>query len=490
MESLSNISSTRGVGSELSTFESLEAALRIEDLRESVHLVKSIAAETLTDADKEVRVVPTQNFNHTYLPDFVLEWPTLGRRENRFVYLRATSDPVELQEDLIELQGRQPIFVHLSRLAAERSAGDSNSSEAPASKVVELKRTATESQSLVTTLPAIDRFQRSGSVQTGKIVSSYVVRGGQGLLEDNTAIDAASRIERGFQGALEADPARTLEAISAIGEILDVSSATEFTHLLEAAWISSGASAMDFPGAVSSLGEKISPPLLKQLLDIGPELDEDFWERLGSAVDLTSIEGLHLVGDQPKLQLLMSTALKNLSARKCVILAKDDKGARSPDFAWQIDSGKLSLASAGHQAWIFNTGGISARQGMGVEDEPTITKLSTRSQNSEIPIVQLDASNGNRRVTYASESNSDITSDDALTDIGATLGTSATVNEAVALAGGSKPLKLDFGKGSATGRTNASFYVQDLLWSAWSLLAETEEEERSNLRDALNLDSE
>ncbi|MEU2732530.1 hypothetical protein ABZ650_32930 [Streptomyces griseoviridis] len=59
--------------------------------------VKDIVARHLRRMDPGATVTKTEFFNHTHVPDMVLEWPGRPRTPRRFIYLRTTSDQRELE---------------------------------------------------------------------------------------------------------------------------------------------------------------------------------------------------------------------------------------------------------------------------------------------------------------------------------------------------------------------------------------------------------
>ncbi|OZC82918.1 hypothetical protein CH274_08050 [Rhodococcus sp. 06-418-5] len=477
-----------------SPMEQISAASRIEDPNESIRELKRIAADTLSTADGRARIVMTSNFNHTYLPDFVVEWPERSANKNRPVFLRASALASELEDDVNALKDREPIFLHLSSLLADYSAQDVAVAEDPVqndSGAIDvdsssLDSAAFSSHALVTSLQAISNFSTVDATATGRLFSSYVIRGGQGLLEADEAANAAVLVNDGFSGALDADASRTAAALETVQDILNAPTASQFTHLLEAAWVSSGASALEFPGGVSSLGDKITSELMRELMDIVPVDVSDFWKRLGNAVDLGTFSGLNLVGDQPKLQLLVPAALPKLAARACAIRVTHRIDQKIDPFLWQVEDGLLSLRGAGHQAWLMDKASTSpAGEGLSVTPPPTISRLSNRSVNADIQLVQVDAADSNNTVSVASNDSRSIASSKALSRIESSLEKSAVVSRAVALVGGTKPLKLSFETGSAAGNTNTRFDAAGLVWNAWSLLADSDEDTQASLRKNL-----
>lgn len=100
----------------------LEDALQVEDSAESVRRVKDIVSAALLVADPSVRVTRTEYFNHTYVPDLVVEWPSRGVDCLRRVYLRATQDPEQIEIDVKMHESSSSVFVHLRRCCRRRAS--------------------------------------------------------------------------------------------------------------------------------------------------------------------------------------------------------------------------------------------------------------------------------------------------------------------------------------------------------------------------------
>lgn len=189
----------------------------------SVRRVREIAARALKEADSGASVLATAHFNHAYLPDFVLKWPN-RRRAERFVFLRASAYAEELEEDVLRLADRHPVFLQLGDFQPV-----DNEPVRPA--IDSLDQSASESRSLVATMLAIGHLD--DSPRTGRMLSSFVMRGGRGVIEDAEAESISARVESGFDGAMTSDRDKTADALEVVEGVLDPSSTAEFTRLFE-----------------------------------------------------------------------------------------------------------------------------------------------------------------------------------------------------------------------------------------------------------------
>lgn len=105
--------------------QSIAQAMDEPDDRMMFTQVKDIVARHLRRMDPGATVTKTEFFNHTHVPDMVLEWPGRPRTPRRFIYLRTTSDQRELEDDLQRLpRADRPVLLALGQLSSTRQRGD------------------------------------------------------------------------------------------------------------------------------------------------------------------------------------------------------------------------------------------------------------------------------------------------------------------------------------------------------------------------------
>src|SRR5437588_641625 len=107
--------------------EALDRALRIANAEDSISEVKAVVAGSLSKADPSAKLIRTSYFNHTFVPDIVIEWPSRGVGQNREVFLRSTVDPRRIEIDVEAHAAQHPMFVHLS--AFERTPSERRSEQ-------------------------------------------------------------------------------------------------------------------------------------------------------------------------------------------------------------------------------------------------------------------------------------------------------------------------------------------------------------------------
>lgn len=77
--------------------------------------VKHAVARELQSLDPKTEIKSTDYFNHTFIPDFVLNWGSGANRSSRDVYLRFSIDAPLIQRDLKSLRDESPAFIAIAR---------------------------------------------------------------------------------------------------------------------------------------------------------------------------------------------------------------------------------------------------------------------------------------------------------------------------------------------------------------------------------------
>lgn len=463
--------------------QALEAALHIANAEDSINRVKDVVADSLRHADPSATVIRTTYFNHTYVPDIVLEWPSRGAGQNREVFLRSAIDPRRIELDVEAHAAERPMFVHLTPLKRTASRGtEIGDAYSPVEAV------ARRVSSLVTEVSAIDELAGTRDSPASHLLPPTILRGGLGLIDEQDARTTAAAVDSGFTGALVGDRATTETALDVIADVLTPSSATELTSYLETMWIASGMDPMAFPGAIHDLGSHMPPWRLQRLLDAVKEGPDDFWHRVGKSLDLDSFAELNLVGEQRELQLMMATALPKLKARSCRVITIDMSGdAVTSQLSWQVDKGALSLRGHGRQAWIGARKADLPRRSDVLEGlSPSPSKVAARAVGGEIPIQSVELVGNGRSVIYGSQANADIAGDELVGTFDSALG-SPSVLKATAIVG-SKLLTVDFESLESAGSPNTLFPASNVIWATWMLLNDPSPDEVTDLRSTLQLD--
>lgn len=451
-----------------------DLARRIAEARSGVNPIENIrrmkhaVMDEIRAADPEVRIHVTDYFNHTYTPDFVLDWPQ--EDHSRYFYLRTNADTKRLSEDIETLAGQRPVLFALAAVPDKSRP-----------EVVRLSAVATEADTLVTDAPALTDLAQANSVSpVAGLASSALLQGGRGVAHDDSVQRLVRVFVSGFHAARTARAAGTIEARNAIQASLDERSSHRLTQFLHAVWIGSGGATSAFPGGAYATSD-LADDAIGHLLDL-QELDEPaFWRRIGRRLTVDRLARLGARRPGTNFHHLIQASLDILTARVCkVLLTQDGLFDNWPEPKWTVDRGLLSLRGPRFSAYVSSKiDGINIRG----DRQPGITRaqLVQRSDRLGRKVEQIGFESSDYRLSYESL-RTDIRRDRTLQQISAAI-TGARVSTASVLLPDSRVLRCDFEALTATGRGSVAFPVADLVETSLGMFADFDEAELRELRE-------
>lgn len=446
-----------------------------DDPRSSVDSIKATIINEIHETDSRVSIKKTEYFNHTYVPDLVLNWP--DEKIDRFLYLRTDPSPEYIAEDVEVAQAHHPIFFALSPLIRERQREFGV-------QLGDLDTSMNKSGSLVTDVTALEELiERRKSTAVVGLVSSAVLQGGRGVVGRDAAATVASLVSEGFNGAKRLDRESTGAAVGAILSTFDRVRSSRLTRFLNAVWVGSGGDASRFP-ASTDFSMFLDDAALQFLLDLEEIADDDFWYRIGRDLTVERISRLE-IPSQPStnLQRLIQNSLDILLARTCRVVKGQSQlfaQARSP--AWVIEGGMLALRMEGLTAYLANRQ-EDLRVVLEESDGISISELRTRAMRFGIRVGQLQLATSRRNMSYGSSELEDITDDQELEELSRVLGPEVEVTRATAFIAGRRQLHFDFATRTASGRTASRFPCSDLLRAGISILSDLTSSEIETLKE-------
>lgn len=319
----------------------------VEDLRslldsrgnplETAAKVKSIVTDQLESLDSALRVKHTDYFNHTFVPDLVVWWKQAGSLRSREVFLRSDLAAPGLPDDISALGSPDRVFYGLRESPeVDEQSTDEEAQEADARGA------------LVTESAAIAELQSepvAGSV--GQLLGGEVVRGGQGLVDAESAAELQQSVGDGFNGLMVQDAEAVQAAVDALDEYLQPEASSRLQGYMRFIWWASGGDPTDFPGRESShLSDGEVVALLRFLFSQDEIEDEPFWTKVGDVVLFRHLGDLGTQPSSVNLAHFMRVNAQSLQA-KCLRLSEGE--AKLPiapeDFRWRVQSGTLTLES-------------------------------------------------------------------------------------------------------------------------------------------------
>jgi hypothetical protein len=405
----------------------INSALDHPDPRQAVERVKDVVQRRLLDVYPTARIVRTDFFNHTYVPDLLMTWSSGAHRSERRVYLRASGDPGLLASD-VQLLGReqQPLVVPLAQLGTGPAREQLEA-------VAEERHTLVLDPSGLGALPA-----RTPTRTPTALASDAIVEGGRGIMGAGQVDRFLYAVGTGVEAAREGRTELTRLALSQVSRhtVPDVS--RRMSTLMAAMWQGSGRSLSEFPVSVPHLASLDETSL--SLLLASPEIrDAGFWRRIRPLVDARTLLRTDIT-DTPNLQHLMRSAVQTWKGHVCMVV--EPESARTGGaWRWVIENGHLGLHGPGFVAYV-----ASSRKDLHAPEEfgaPLLAEVRERAARFAIPLTSIRMLMTNRSIGYDAPGE-DVTHDPQLDGISAALGQEEGVIEAQALTSTRTPLRCNF----------------------------------------------
>jgi len=419
------------------------------DAASTIAALKASVISELRLADTSVEVKTTDYFNHSFVPDMVLRWG--GRKAERAVYLRTSSDDAYLLEDLALVQERQPLLVPLTEAEA-RFEGPRTKS---ASTLAERARSV---DALVANRGALNALAREATdAPIAELASAAFLRGASGVVDAPAATAFASAVKQGFVGVRAGDAEATSVALSESRQLLAGPEAEELADLFQAVWVGGGQAASEFPGQVSG-SSTLDSSALRLLLDAVDIEDVEFWSRVARNVDIASLAGLELAAANLNFQRLMIAVASRLTVKAARVVAVD---AEQQELMWAVSGGVLTAAS-GQLRVQFAPNTLEDFSLDGVDVTVSVPDFERRAANASIHVSGITLRAGERRLEYASEDGTSINGDRALESVGLSLGDTAQVIRAEVRADG-RDLHFNLESATAYGNTRSKYPLSAVL---------------------------
>lgn len=447
--------------------QSIAQAMDEPDDRMMFTRVKDVVARHLRGMDPSATVTTTEFFNHTHVPDMVLEWPERPRTQRRFVYLRTTSNQEELEDDLRRLPGQErPVLLALAHLPPGHR---------------EERPPAGNDATLLLDASALDTLQPPReSPGIPHLVSRSVLEGGRGTLNRSATETFLNTLTQGAEAARAGDDEPTRAAVEAVTAQMTTDVADRMSSFLAALWQGGGSTLSTFPRTQRTVGQ-LDETALMYLLQSETIPDAAFWNRVVRMISLPVLLRTS-VSDPENLQHLMREAIQQWASRVCMIAPGAADVGASP-WRWTLKSGQLIL-----QAPRFHLRTAQARKHLPREEEydlPLLEEVRARADRFGIPLTSLRMVVTDRHIGYGGPGD-DISHDTQLDGISDALGSDEGVIEADTRVPAGAVLQCFFGSRVASARGARTQVRLDALFGTTArLLADLTEDEAETLGQLL-----
>lgn len=455
--------------------DALDEAVRLPEHSDAVDRIKQAVINEIRSTDDRIKIRTTDYFNHSFVPDLVLQWPR--ENEERIMFLRPDPNPNYIQEDIESSEDDNSIFYCLANLGG----GAKGASET-------LHEISRRRQSLVTDPVGLAQLETQRKQNpAARLASSAVLQGARGLLDERRAVSVSDAVTHGIDAASRTNMESTRHAVNTIGDAFDTSRSSRLIRLLQAIWVGAGGNASSFPGGRDFI-EGLDEEALSYLLNLDNIGDFTFWRRIGRTLNLEKLTGLRVDDEAANFQLFVSANVDVLQAKVCRVvdvqptLSSDEPISSGREFRWGLEYGSLVFRND-HVAAYLGEKKERLQAVPEVEDYGvSFRAFQDRAAFSQIRTSELTLAAGGRSVSYSADGPIDVAHDHRLIAISEALGSNAAVQNATLQMPGHSPLGCNFLSRTTKGKTTALYPVIELIRLSISLLAGLEREEQEQIR--------
>ena len=442
---------------DLGLTSSISNALGNPDWTASIASIKAILREAISKVDPQAEIVNTAYFNHSFVPDFVINWPRDARAPSRDVFLRLSNDMSAFQDDLDHLGTDRPMLMGLEPIP--------ETPEPP-------ERQASDTGSMITDPLAIQDLSNASTERFGRLVPSAVLKGGQGLIDDSAALRLTSSARAIFEGSQNHDRETVSNAVDAVEPFLSGGISRQVTNFARILWEATGGEPSEFPRQTELEG--VDNDGLIYLLSEAPEDDLKFWRSVGATVNFGRL--LQVVRSTPRnLRVLLAANLDRYGVGALMIREREQ---RLPDNRWAVTPEGLLFRGDGFDAYFAQKRGDLPAN----DTVPALSLETFRARSSGYRVQSVTFSTDRETEIVVDSDIRNVADDRALELLDQDSG--SKISHAVVTVAG-KPLVANFVERVARGRTNTRFSLDSILEDAIPLLWDLSEDDQAEILEDL-----
>lgn len=439
---------------------SISNALGNPDWKASIASIKSIVVQQIKALDEAAQITDTHYFNHSLVPDFIVDWPADRYVSARDVFVRLSAVGFGLSDDLVRLSREAPIILGVDPLA--------EASRLPAEE-------SRDTGTLVTDVSALAGLSSGSKPRSfGSYLPAAILKGGQGFVDTATADNLANSAESVFVGATAHDRTSVADGVESLEPFLRSGTARQMRNFARIIWEATGGAPADFP--ISTEFQGINDEGLAYLLSEASDEDVLFWRAIGRELNFERLLSLVAPGAK-NLRVLLASNLDRFGARDLLVKTSDQalSGAR-----WDVERGVLRYQGQNFVAYFAQSS--SELTSPDQAGSLAITDFRTRLSSYKVDEVAITT---DRDTNIVVNSDTQDVSDDSalqLLDQDRATGIASAVVRIE-----NKPVKLHFDTRRARGRSNAKYSLELLLVHVLPLLWDLHVGDRQDISEMITL---
>lgn len=344
--------------------------------------IKETVAREISEIDGSVEVRKTDYFNHSFVPDLVAWWGP-SENDHRPIFLRFDATDPFVALDVERLDRNSPMFFSLRSHQVDETPPElaERLSEHPAV--------------MVTDGAGVDALSGAAVDSFESLITGAIVRAGRGVVDERVASAARSSTSAGVEAALMGDELRTSQAVQTARRLLREHAAQRIEKYLGLLWAAGGSAPSAYPGSQEvalDVGAEDLPGLIRLILKDQGEKTDEYWRRLGGALELGSLESLGSIEPSSSFDRLVSVNADRLlvsyaHTRHEVSRRLRDDG--SPELRWSVAGSSLILEGP---EWSieYSADGRHFKSVPRDRPLPGLTEFTRRANRFRVESMKLD----------------------------------------------------------------------------------------------------
>ncbi|ALG06221.1 hypothetical protein [Kibdelosporangium phytohabitans] len=393
--------------------EQIRSAMQSSNPRDIVTGVKEAVAQEVNALSPDAKIVVTDYFNHSYMPDLVVHWNEAGKPDERPIFLRNSLRPAVVEHELQTLAMREPVVLSLTRPVESDRSLDTLRARARLTN----RSLVTDVGSLAdvaepSTLPDRAGAPESVGAPLLRLVRANLLKGGRGLFTSDDA-------ERLTRSAAPSDDSLSEEFLASFEESADELFVPDAAlRLRRAAELLRFGLSRDvveiLPLASGQLSDVELRVLLPYLLsDPTASTRRNLWSYIGSMMNLERLEDIgELLADVDVTALVVPNVEAWTAKRSQLVLNNEDEETvtEADPPSWHVRN-RMLTADVGRWRLFITT---DKRRLRGRTDSVAAHWDDISSLLTEFALDAVDLRGVSRRIRVSAEESGDVRGDVAL----------------------------------------------------------------------------
>lgn len=372
--------------------------------------VKEIVSDEIKKLNPEASITYTDYFNHTYVPDLVIEWSNPNGKELRPVYLRSSLRPGRAADDVVGLASRAPVLLALAPTVEQQSYERARREiqSAPRVMVTDIGTVANLANDAT---PAVAEIVDLAGLPTAPLMSlakANLLRGGRGVIAEPQLLRLTTAAHLDPTGQLTIE--RLVEFRAVASEYFQEDASLRLRRASDVLRLGLGPEQdlePRFEGRLSDSELRVLVPYLLARDEV--TRSPEFWGYIGSMMELEDLESLWATLRGIDITQLVVPNLERWRAKRAHLASQSehDSDDLTEGSYWQLQNKMLSAEVGPWRIYITSDGRKLKGRPSGAV--PTWSELEQAV--SGLSLGSVDLKGYSRRVLVSADASTDVYED-------------------------------------------------------------------------------